>query len=119
MLTAMEANFDQSCKRARIAAGSISSVGDQADGASSETTYACRIRHDVSKGVQEQVVGGSPVAIGDWRILLPYNADVIPKDTIVIGSDVWQIQEVDDTKSDRLCVVATCIKMESTPARSS
>jgi hypothetical protein len=119
MRDTMDDAFDQSCVRSRIAAGSTTSVGDQADGSTSTATYACRVRHDLSQGVQESVQGSAPVSMGDWRILLPHDADVAPKDTIAIGSDVWQVQEVDDPKSDRLCVVAICTKLDPNPARSS
>ena len=114
----MEAGFDQTCTRTRIAAGSISSSGDQQDGATSTVNYACRVRHDLSQGAQESEQASGVVSMGDWRILLPYNADVEPRDTITIGADVWQVQEVDDPKSDRLCVVAICVRLDPNPTRS-
>lgn len=58
------------------------------------------------------------MSVGDWRILLPEDADVLATDQISIGDDVWEVQEVDPAKSDRLCLVAVCIKLTSPPARS-
>jgi hypothetical protein len=118
MRSTMESEFDQTCTRTRIAAGSISSSGDQVDGATSTVNYACRVRHDLSKGTQESVVAGAPVSIGDWRILLPHSADVAVGDTITIGSDIFEVQEVDEEKSDKLCTVAICTKFSSSAARS-
>jgi hypothetical protein len=118
MRETMESDFDQTCTRTRIAAGSISTYGDQQDGATTTASYACRVRHDKSRNDAEPVVGDAPTSVNDWRILLPHNADVTPKDTLTVGSDVFQVQETDEEKSDRLCLVATCSKLTPNPARS-
>jgi hypothetical protein len=85
------------------------------DGAGGETdtpgvmgSYACRV---VGATAQDRQEGGRPVSVTVWQILLPYTADVGPKDQLLVDGATYEVVDTDAGESEPVCLRVNALKV--------
>lgn len=101
-------SFDKTITRRRI-----TSVPDGSGGTTetiTETTYSGRVspRQVVP---DERLQGGRVAAETVWVVRLPWNADVIPADRLVVDATELQVTDADGIKSTKLHLIVNCYRV--------
>lgn len=81
------ASFNTTCTRRRYAVGTADTFGNPTAGATSDVAYACRF---VPAPGNEDTVDRD-VQINEGAVLLPYDADVLGGDQLIVSSTTWEV----------------------------
>lgn len=109
MRETVEGTFCQIATRRRLLPGTSDGMGGTVAGTPRLEDYPCRLE-PVRARPTEGLQGNRPQASSQWTVLLPYDADVQPTDTLEIEGTVFQVNDTSRGRADDLQLQAFCTR---------